>query len=98
VERLPDFLQVGDEAFHFCVPGSLIGSAQNGRWMHGGHYDGRERGFQELAAMLSDAKVATQQGLCCGGAEANNYFRMECGDFGFEPRPAGRYFCCIWFL
>jgi hypothetical protein len=48
--------------------------------------------------MLGDAKIATQQGLCHGDAEANNYFRMECGDFGFEPRPTGRYFCCIWFF
>ena len=44
------------------------------------------------------AKVATEQRLCRGGAEANNYFRVECGDFGVEPRPAGRYFCCIWFF
>lgn len=48
--------------------------------------------------MLGDAKIATQQGLRRGGAEANNYFRMECGDFGVEPRPASRYFCCIWFF
>ena len=60
--------------------------------MYGGHYDGRERGFQELAAMLGDAKVATQQGLRRGGAHANDYFRMKRGDFGFEPRPASCYF------
>ena len=48
--------------------------------------------------MLGDAKVAAQQGLRRGGAEANNYFRMECGDLGVEPRPAGGYFCGIWFF
>lgn len=97
-QRLRNFLQVGDEVFHFCMPGLLIGSAQNGRWMGGGHHDGREWGFQELAAMLGDAKIATQQGLCRGGAEANNYFRMERGDFGVEPRPAGSNFRGIGFF
>lgn len=48
--------------------------------------------------MLSDAKVATQQRLCRGGAEANNYFRMECGDFGIEPRAASSYFRSIGFF
>ncbi len=49
--------------------------------MHGGHYDGRERRFQELAALLGDAKVAAEKGLRRGGAEANDYFRTQLGDF-----------------
>jgi hypothetical protein len=60
--------------------------------MHGGHYDGRERGFQELPAMLGDAKAAAEQRLRCGGAKTNDYFGMERGDFGIEPRPASCYF------
>lgn len=66
--------------------------------MHGGHHDGREWRFQELAATLGDAKVAAQQGLRRGGAEANDNFRTECGDFGIEPRVAGSYFRSIGFF
>jgi len=30
--------------------------------------------------------------LRCGGPKTNDYFRMERGDFGIEPRPASCYF------
>ena len=57
-----------------------------------------ERRGDELAAPLRYAEVAAEQGLCGGGAEADDDRGLERGDFGLEPGVTGldlaRPACC----
>ena len=40
--------------------------------------------------MLRDAEILAEQRLSGGGAEADNYFGLDRGDFGIEPRACRR--------
>lgn len=64
--------------------------------MDGGHKERCERRFHEFAAMLRDAEVPAEERLGRGGAEANDDFRPERGDFGIEPRPARGGLGAVW--
>src|ERR1700693_4055354 len=56
--------------------------------MGGGHDEWDERRFHDLAAMLRDAEVTSQQSLRSGSPEANDHFRLQRSDFRVEPRTA----------
>lgn len=66
--------------------------------MDGGHYVGRKSGFNELAALFSDAKLWTEQSLSCGGAKRDNHLRLDERDLGFEPGTASRNFRGVRFF
>src|SRR5262249_39544569 len=85
---LGHFLQVLDKSLQLHLPGFLVWRAEYGRWMDGGHHEGSQGRFHELAALQCDAKVFPEQGLSRCGAEANDHFRLDRCDFRVEPWPA----------
>jgi hypothetical protein len=77
--------------------------------MNGGHDERSERRLHEFAAMLRDAKIPSEQCLRGRGAQANDDFRLQRGDFRVKPWPArlrrkrfawrfatGRKLCSLW--
>ena len=64
--------------------------------MDGGGYVGSQIGFYEFAAMLGYAKFLAEQSLGRGGAEADDHFRLQAGDFGLQPGAAGVDFRGGW--
>ena len=91
-----EFAEIANESLHFVAAGLVIGSAKNRRRMYGGHDVGSERRFEKFAAMLSDAKVAPEEGLGGGCTEADDHFGFERGNFRFEPGTAGGDFGGVW--
>ena len=46
--------------------------------------------------MLCTTEVASEQGLRCSGAEANDHLGLQGSDFSVEPRPASGDFGSAW--
>jgi hypothetical protein len=84
-----EFFEVGDEALHFEVAGLVVGGAEDGGGVNGGHEVRGDGGVEEFAAVLRDAEVAAEEGLCGGGTEAHDDLGLEESDFGVEPNAAG---------
>src|ERR1700686_5047179 len=66
--------------------------------MDGGGNVGREGGLDKFAAMLGDAEIFAEQGLGCCGAQTNNYFGTDGGDFCIEPGTASGDFGGVGFF
>ena len=81
--------QVGDKLFSHAVAVGFFGRAENCRGVIGGHQGRCPGAFEQFAAAGGDAEFWAEQRLSGGGAEADDQLRLNDGDLGFEPRPAG---------
>ena len=59
--------------------------------MHGGRHGLREVQVQQLAAVLRDAEVPSEEGLRRGRAEQDKDPWLDDRELGFEPRAAGSH-------
>ena len=90
--------EIVDEAGAGLFAGLLVGSAEDGRGMDSCE-NWREAGRAEnFAAILRDAKAATEQRLRSGCAEADDEGRVDGFHFGVKPGAAGGNFASAGLL
>src|SRR3984893_9911578 len=86
---LHDALQILDEGAHLELAGLVVGRAQDRRGMDGRHDWGQTGSLDELAAMQAHPEVAAAERLGSSGAKQHEQVRLDGGDLGVQPGPAG---------
>src|SRR6266705_364717 len=64
--------------------------------MHGGENERRHASLDQPPALDGHAKIAAQQCLRRGSAEANDHSGMQEPNLGLQPIEAGRHFALRW--
>jgi hypothetical protein len=76
----------------------VIRRSQNGRGMDSGHHVRSKSGFKKFSALFRYAKFWAEQGLSGGGAEHDDYLRLDERDLSLEPGTASRNFLRVRFF
>src|SRR5438270_8272621 len=66
--------------------------------MHGRHHQWQPWAFDELTSLYADPEISAEERLGGGGAQADQDVRLDDGDLGIEPGPAGADFGRVRFL
>ena len=80
------------------MPCFIVRSSQYRRWMHRRHHERSQGRLQKFAAVLSHAKIAPQQSLCRGSAQAYDHLRVQRRNFRIQPLPAAAISTAFGFL
>src|SRR6267143_2738152 len=89
LQTLRDSAEILDKGAHLELAGFVIGRTKDRRGMDRRHHQRQPGSFDELPALQGNPKVAAELLLRRGGPQQYKEFRLNHGDLGVEPGPAG---------
>ena len=81
--------KISDETFVFALPGFFVRLSKQRRWVNRGKNSWRKLRRQHFAALASNAKRRTKDGLRGGCAETDQQLRLDQAQLRLQPRTAG---------